>query len=586
MDLTALQDNLRNMGLHHARGESEAAAVAMINMLVELENKPIGITDGEKRLMGRAILQFATLFCQPDFQIPPGLAFALLQHNCLISNLFAGCLGMTTDPFIELVRGDPGELYKTLVLYSGRNEAQVDIAKAMQINPSLVSQWLYQSWKMNPTMMGSKKITGAMTHFLDQVNSQIQPAVDLNQLYFGCTYLGNDRERRIKEILNQSIQRYATRVIRNNPNPKKIGVFSDHLWKGHSVYRTLIHYIRSLKEQGGYHLTLMHAHPIPEKHRDTEVFDEVITFPWDGANLDISAIASNEFAALVMPDVGMSLPSIIVANHRIAPVQVAMTGHPSSSFGACVDYFISGKQVDLPPQAHLTYGERLVMLPGYGAVHEKPTYQKRHPSKRTDHLVVNGSWSGPKVHWSFLGALSQVIEGSMRPLLFRIFSSAGPLRHKGGLPFIQQVDKQLPGCKKEVFGHLDYDEYMGLLEEADFALDCFPFGGSNTVSDMLYLGIPVLCREGTRWFNRIGPAMLRSIGLDELIATTDSEYIKKAIRLANDEEYRSHLSGRIAAADLDTNVYTPRGASEFRGFIDRVVANPRAYPGYEPIDLS
>ena len=169
---------------------------------------------------------------------------------------------------------------------------------------------------------------------------------------------------------------------------------------------------------------------------------------------------------------------------------------------------------------------------------------------------------------------------------FRIFSSAGPLRHKGGLSFISGIDKMVPGCKKEVFGHLDYDEYMAIMEEADFAVDCFPFGGSNTVSDMLYLGIPVVCREGTRWFNRIGPAMLRSIGLDELIATTDSEYIKKAIRLANDEEYRLSLRKHIEASDVSGKVYTPKGASQFRAFVDQVTTNRNAFPGYEPIDLS
>ena len=103
---------------------------------------------------------------------------------------------------------------------------------------------------------------------------------------------------------------------------------------------------------------------------------------------------------------------------------------------------------------------------------------------------------------------------------------------------------------------------------------------------MLHLGIPVLCREGTRWFNRIGPAMLRAIGLDELVATSDSQYIRKAVRLANDADYRSRLREQIAAANLDAKLYTPTGATEFRQFIDEVLTNPKAYPGYEPIDLS
>ena len=43
---------------------------------------------------------------------------------------------------------------------------------------------------------------------------------------------------------------------------------------------------------------------------------------------------------------------------------------------------------------------------------------------------------------------------------------------------------------------------------------------------------------------------------------------------------------QIAAANLDAKLYTPTGATEFRQFIDEVLTNPKAYPGYEPIDLS
>ena len=112
------------------------------------------------------------------------------------------------------------------------------------------------------------------------------------------------------------MQRNLKKPINNTPNPRKVAVFSDHFWKGHSVYRTLAHYIRALKESG-LELTLIHAAPIPEGRQDTEIFSRVIQLPWNGSSLDIAAIESNDFGALIFPDVGMSLTSIFLANQHL-----------------------------------------------------------------------------------------------------------------------------------------------------------------------------------------------------------------------------------------------------------------------------
>ena len=585
MDLKPLQDQQKEMLAAQARGDNEATAKAMVGLLNELENQPIGVNQPDQQLLGRTILQFANLFTDPAFQVPDSLGFAILQHNCLIANIFHGCLTTTTDPYLFLLRGDPQELFKSLVLYSARNETTIDLGKAFQANPKLLSQWLYQSWKLGLSAMCNKEVADRLARILDEIHPNILPAAGMHQLYFACTYLGNERERRIKEILNQSVQRHMRKPIKNTPNPKRIAIFSDHFWKGHSVYRILAHYIRALKPH--FHLTWLHAENIPAARRDDQLFDEVIQLPWTGANLDLSPIEKNTFGAVIFPDVGMSLPSIFLANQRIAPRQMVMMGHSSSTFGACADYYISGKLVENTDYAHLNYSERLVLLPGYGAVHEKPTYQRRNPPRNQGNdLLINGSWAGQKLHHTFLNALNEVVDQSKRHMSLRIFSSVGPLRHKGASSFLSEIRQRLPHSKNEVFSHLEYDVYMAKMEEADFALDCLPFSGCNTVSDLLYLGIPVLCREGTRWFNRIGPAMLRSVGLDELIATSDSQFIKKAVRLANEPEYCESLRQRIAAVDLDSTIYAPSGGPEFLRFVTEVITNPNAYPGYEPIDLT
>lgn len=401
-------------------------------------------------------------------------------------------------------------------------------------------------------------------------------------MYFGCSYVGIHEERRAKELINQSIQRHIQVRIKNTPNPRKIAVFCDHWRQGHSVHRTLRRYVEALKPD--FDLTLLHSLR-PRDQLDTSLFDEVLRVEFDGANLDPRVIEENDLSVLIYPDIGMTLPSILLSNLRIAPIQIMMTGHPVSTFGGKIDYFISGRDVDLPVIASQNYSERLVLLPGYGAVHEPPMYLAQGRKKTGSEIYINCSWAGQKIHWHFLETVNAALKQCRNRVKLRVFPSAAPMLHKGYPAFLKDVSRQLSNGWVEVFPHLPYDEYMARMEEGDFAIDVFPFAGSNTVSDNLHLRKPTLVREGYRWFNRIGPAMLRSAGLHELIATTDDSYTKRLIRLVDDAEYRESLVERLGTANISSLVHHAEGSHEFAEFVRNVVRDPRFYPGSEPILL-
>jgi predicted O-linked N-acetylglucosamine transferase (SPINDLY family) len=112
---------------------------------------------------------------------------------------------------------------------------------------------------------------------------------------------------------------------------------------------------------------------------------------------------------------------------------------------------------------------------------------------------------------------------------------------------------------------------MGKMEAADFAIDCFPFAGSNTVSDNLHLRKPVVCLEGDRWFNRIGPAMLRSIGLEDTIGKDRFDFEVKLRLMIENDRWRNDVTDRLKNADLQSTVYRRQGAAEFAGWMaDRI----------------
>ena len=109
------------------------------------------------------------------------------------------------------------------------------------------------------------------------------------------------------------------------------------------------------------------------------------------------------------------------------------------------------------------------------------------------------------------------------------------------LPFVATVREALAGTSAilEIMPFLHYSEYMGLMEEGDFTLDTYHFGGSNVVSDSLFVRKPTVAWQGDKWYNRISAGMLRRVGLDELITHSEDEYLATALRLIHDDAWRA-----------------------------------------------
>jgi predicted O-linked N-acetylglucosamine transferase (SPINDLY family)/glycosyltransferase involved in cell wall biosynthesis len=87
-----------------------------------------------------------------------------------------------------------------------------------------------------------------------------------------------------------------------------------------------------------------------------------------------------------------------------------------------------------------------------------------------------------------------------------------------------------------------------LLKLGDLYLDTFPFAGVNSVVDPLEHGVPVVTQEGSTFRSRMGAALLRTLGLDELIATDADSYHATCVRLATDAAARQALRARIIDA--------------------------------------
>jgi predicted O-linked N-acetylglucosamine transferase (SPINDLY family) len=91
----------------------------------------------------------------------------------------------------------------------------------------------------------------------------------------------------------------------------------------------------------------------------------------------------------------------------------------------------------------------------------------------------------------------------------------------------------------------DKASFYGLMKHADIFLDTIGFSGFNTAMQAVECGLPIVTREGQFMRGRLASGILRRIGLTELIAGTEEEYVNLAVKLVREAEYRQGVHHRI-----------------------------------------
>jgi predicted O-linked N-acetylglucosamine transferase (SPINDLY family) len=97
-------------------------------------------------------------------------------------------------------------------------------------------------------------------------------------------------------------------------------------------------------------------------------------------------------------------------------------------------------------------------------------------------------------------------------------------------------------------------EHLALYHRVDIALDPFPYNGTTTTCDALWMGVPVITLRGHRHAGRVGASLLTQLGLTDLIADSIEEYVEIAVALAGDprrlDELHRILRPRMAASTM------------------------------------
>jgi hypothetical protein len=522
---------------------------------------------------------------QEDF-VPTDADLAnFVARNAVIANLAAMTEFGTTDPFVRILLGQTRNFTKLLALYSPRNRIHVDPRMLFNTSPVLATKWFFASMENYRSDCADKPTLGKLRQHVRYEDDRMTGELGASHhTFFGATYIDHEHDYLVKQRINRLFQStpLCRKPILNTPKPKRIAIVTSMWWPRQSVYRSQQPFINALAKD--HELVLVHLGR-PRDDLDRSVFKEVRNYDLSRDPNDFSAIDPNDFAMAYFPDIGMSMESVVLSNMRIAPIQVSNYGHPVSTFGGKVDYWIGGRETEAADRAREHYSERLVLIPGCGQAPVPITHPLSYPVLPDSPVVIDCSWAGQKINDDHLQRLATIVRRVRTPVRFKFFPGGSILENRL-IPLRKSIEAVLGADRVQVFGAIGYTQYMNELEAAHFALDAHPFGGYNTGVDLLTLRKPIVTLEGNRFYNRSTAYLLRRVGLDELITQTPEDYIEVGVRMIEDVPFRDRMIRRLKTADLATTVLSLEHVPSFVRAIDHLLENHEtlsAQPGREPI---
>jgi len=246
---------------------------------------------------------------------------------------------------------------------------------------------------------------------------------------------------------------------------------------------------------------------------------------------------------------------LLIAAYRAAPVQVSMHDPATSGLDE-MDYLIADAHL-VPRDTAERFTERIVRLPSFylhAPLTDAPAVSPL-PMQTRGHVTF-GSFNNPaKINERVVALWSAVLHAvpdSKLLLKYRAVFNVPSVKARYLKLFAQHgiaAERILLAGEIE-----DIDRHMQRYAEIDIALDTYPFTGSTTTFEALWMGVPVVTLMGERMAARWSGAMLRKLQLPELIAEDETGYVAIAKTLASDPgrlaELRAGLRDKVARSPL------------------------------------
>lgn len=235
-----------------------------------------------------------------------------------------------------------------------------------------------------------------------------------------------------------------------------------------------------------------------------------------------------------------------------APVQVSYLGYPGTTGLPTIDFRITDAFADpLGATEHL-HTEKLIRVPECAWCFEPdasaPEVEPL-PALKNGYVTFGCFNNMAKLNPSLFETWAEIllrVPGSHLRLKARTLTDDGVRKELKSYFTERGIEED----RLDFFGHTKkVADHLNHYHSVDIALDSFPYHGTTTTCEAMWMGCPVVTRSGKTHVSRVGVSLLSAVGLQEFITDTREAYIEKAVALAAQtdrlQELRSGMRDRL-----------------------------------------
>jgi len=243
-----------------------------------------------------------------------------------------------------------------------------------------------------------------------------------------------------------------------------------------------------------------------------------------------------------------------------APVQVNYLGYPGTLGAGICDYIITDPFMT-PMAAAGDYAEAFAYMPHSYQPHGRNCVIGRTPTRSEAGLPESGFVfccfnQAYKITPPVFDLWCRLLAAMPGSTLWLLHSERAMGNLRG-----EALSRGISPDRLVFARDISQNDHLGRLQLADLVLDTTPCGAHTTASDALWAGVPIVTCAGDTFPSRVAGSLLHAVGLPELVATNEEEYLAIALALATEpgriDGCKAKLRrNRLATPLFDVAAYT------------------------------
>jgi predicted O-linked N-acetylglucosamine transferase (SPINDLY family) len=273
-----------------------------------------------------------------------------------------------------------------------------------------------------------------------------------------------------------------------------------------------------------------------------------------------------------------------IFSQKPAPIQVTWIGYPNTTGLPEIDYRITDINAD-PLEINQQFTEKLIRLPGcFLCYTPAPTHPKSinvTPCLSNGYITFGSFNNFAKINNNVLKLWSNVVLAVPNS---KLLLKCKPFACETVLTRVYEQFESFGVTRDRLIllAHLQgTSDHLSLYSKLDIALDTFPYAGTTTTVESLFMGVPVITLKGYNHAHNVGVSLLRSVpAVTHLIAENEEQFVNIAVELANDKEnlalLRSGLRDKFLSSRLCNKDEYMKGVHEmYRNMWNDFIQKPK-----------